>query len=150
MKALKISILTVLLVACATPALASGWGLGASLFDGDYFGVQGRKTFALGGDISQITAGAAIFFKDTWFAFDADYHFVINPENPSRFYPLVGLNFATDFGSDNMPHGYDAKLGANLGGGVDFMMTDTVAAYFEAKFVISDWDGFVATLGIKF
>ena len=122
--------------------LAGGWGAGASLFDGDYFGIQGRKTFDLGGDISQIVTGATIYFKDTWFAFDVDYHFVINPENPSRFYPLVGFELSTDFDW--------AELGANLGGGVDFMLTDTMAAFFEAKFVVSDADGFVATLGMKF
>ena len=143
MKALKVSILSLLIVLTATPVLASGWGLGASLFDGDYFGVQGRKTFVLGGDISQITAGATFYFDNTWMAFDADYHFVINPENPSRFYPLVGLELSTDFSDFT-------ELGANLGGGVDFMLTDTLAAFAEAKFVVSDLDGFVVTLGLHF
>lgn len=142
MKALKATLFALLIVLSACPALAGDWGAGASLFDGDYFGLQARKTFVLGGDISQITTGATIYFKDTWFAFDVDYHFVINPENPSRFYPLVGLELATDFDY--------AELGANLGGGVDFMLTDTMAAFFEAKFVVSDADGFVATLGMKF
>lgn len=134
--------LALLLVAAAAPASAGGYGLGASLFDGDYFGVQGRTTFELGGDISQITTAATLYFDDTWFAFDADYHFVINPANPSRFYPLVGLELATDFDW--------AELGANLGGGVDFMLTDTLAAWAEAKFVVSDADGFVVSAGVKF
>jgi hypothetical protein len=96
----------------------------------------------LGGDISQITTGATFYFKDAWFAFDADYHFVINPTNPSRFYPLVGVELATDF--DN------ADFGVNLGGGVDFKMTETLDAFAEAKFVVFDVDGFVLTLGFKF
>lgn len=136
--------LAVVLIAAATaaPSQAGGFGLGASLFDGDAFGVQARKTFGLGGDIAELTGGATIYFEDTWFAFDADYHFVINPANPSRFYPLVGLELATDFDF--------AELGANLGGGMDFMLTDTMGAYLEAKFVVSDLDGFVVTLGAKF
>ena len=36
------------------------------------------------------------------------------------------------------------------GGGVDFMLTDTRAAFFELKYVISDFDGFGLTLGVKF
>jgi hypothetical protein len=143
MKALKTTLIALLVVLAANTALAGGWGAGASLFDGDYFGVQARKTFVLGGDISQITTGATLYFDDTWMAFDADYHFVINPENPSRFYPLVGLELATDFGDFT-------ELGANLGGGVDFMLTDTMAAWAEAKFVVSDLDGFVVSAGVKF
>lgn len=142
MKLLQIAILALLVIAFATPAAAEKWGAGGALFDGDYFGVQGRGTFELGGDISEVVAAATFYFDESWFAFDADYHFVITPENPSRFYPLVGLELATGFGS--------TELGANLGGGVDFMMTETLAAYFEAKFVVSDWDAFVATLGVKF
>ncbi|RKZ12413.1 hypothetical protein DRQ50_11975 [bacterium] len=142
MNVAKITLITLLVVLSASPVLAGDWGAGASLFDGDNFGVQARKTFVLGGDISQITTGASIYFDNTWFAFDADYHFVINAESPSRFYPLVGLELATDFSW--------AELGLNLGGGVDFMLTDTLAAYFEAKLVVSDLDGFVATLGVKF
>ena len=143
MKALKISILCLLIASFATPALAGGWGLGASLFDWDYFGVQGRKTFVLGGDISQITTAATFYFDNTWMAFDADYHFVINPQNPSRFYPLVGVELSTDFSDFT-------EFGVNLGGGVDFMLTETLAAYAEAKFVISDLDGFVLGAGVKF
>ena len=142
MKVLKIIALASLCALTAVPASAGGFDVSGSLFDGDYFGVGARKTFELGGDISQLTGGATFYFKDAWFAFDADYHFVVNPANPSRFYPLVGLELATDF--DN------AELGANLGGGVDFMATRTLAAFAEAKFVVSDWDGFVVTAGVKF
>ncbi len=143
MQSMKTLLLVLIIVLVAIPATAHAWGLGGALFDGDDFGFQGRTTFTLGGDISQLTTAATIYpGNNTWFAFDADYHFVINPESPSRFYPLVGLELATDF--DN------SELGANLGGGMDFMLTDVLAAYFEAKFVVSDADGFVATLGVKF
>ena len=141
MKALRIALITLLLVLCSGAAHAAGWGAGVLLFDGE-FGLHGRRTFHLGGDISELTTSANFIFEGSWFTFDADYHFIINPENPSRFYPLVGLDLATDF--DN------AELGINAGGGVDFMLTDTLAAYAEAKFVIGDFDGFVATLGVKF
>lgn len=142
MKFVRLTLLALLVLGIAAPAVAGGWGAGASLFDGDAFGVQGRKTFVLGGDISQVTTGATLYFDNTWFAFDVDYHFIINPANPSRFYPLVGLELATDFDW--------AELGVNAGGGVDFMLTKTLGAFFELKYVISDADGFVGTLGVKF
>ena len=142
MRTLKISVLSLLIALTSTSALAGGWGAGVALFDGDHFGVHGRKTFVLGGDISQITTGASVFFDPTFLTLDADYHFVINPENPSRFYPLVGLQLATDFDW--------TEFGINAGGGVDFKLTQTRDAFFELKYVISDLDGFNLALGLKF
>ena len=135
-------VLFVLLFATAASAQTRGWGLGASIFDGD-FGVQARKDFWLGGDISHITGQGSVFFPSkTTFRIDVDYHFILNPESPGRFYPLAGLDFA--FNSDH------AKFGLNLGGGANFMLTERTAAFGEAKFVIGDWDGFVVNFGIYF
>ena len=142
MKPLKIILLTVVISLCAVSAQAAGWGLGAVLNDFDHFGLQARKDFPLGGDISEITGAATIFFDNTWFAFDADYHFIINPENPSRFYPLAGIELATDFEW--------TEFGVNLGGGMDFMMSDTMAAFLEAKWVAWGVNGFIVTFGVKF
>ena len=155
MKTKKISwlstvILALTLVALASPAFAEtkGWGAGLYVFDGE-FGIQGRKDFWLGGDLSQITGqGSVIFASKTTFALDVDYHFIIKSSNSdgtagtSRFYPLVGLDF--------MFHGDGSEFGLNLGGGANFMMTDTMAAFAELKFVISDWDGLGIGLGVYF
>jgi hypothetical protein len=123
-------------------AQTKGWGAGVGAHDGD-FGFQVRKDFWLGGDISQITGQASLFFHNkTTFKLDADYHFIINPGSPSRFYPLAGVQFA--FNSDH------AELGLNLGGGANFMLTEKTAAFGEAKFVIGDWDGFAFMVGIYF
>ena len=148
MKFLRLSIFLVLLLATviATPTQAQaqvrGWGGAAGLFDGD-FGVQVRKDFWLGGDISQFTAQASIFFpKTTVFRLDADYHFMIKSADASRFYPLAGIDFA--FTSDH------AKFGLNLGGGVNFRLTEHTNAFAELKYTISDWDGFGIMAGVYF
>ena len=128
----------------ATDSLAegTGFGLGVGAHDGD-IGFQLRKDFWLGGDISAITGQASVYLLNkTTFMLDADYHFIINPENPSRFYPLVGVQFG--FNSDN------AKLGLNAGGGWTFMLTQKTAAFLEAKFVITGFDGFTFAGGIYF
>jgi opacity protein-like surface antigen len=144
MKTVRLLLLTIILLVMSTTASAEikGWGLGAGVLDGD-FGIQGRKDFWLGGDISQITGQASVYFHNkTTFRLDADYHFIINPGKPSRFYPLGGLQFA--FNSDS------AKLGLNVGGGVNFMLTEKLAAFAELKYVIGDWDGWAITGGIYF
>jgi len=142
MKHLKMVALTTLLVVLAATASAEvkGWGLGAGIFHGD-FGVQLRKDFWLGGDISHITGQASVYFPGrTTFRIDLDYHFVINPKDPGRFYPLAGLDFA--FNSDAF------KVGINGGVGVNFKLTQSLAAFGEAKYVFGNWDGWAFTAGI--
>lgn len=137
-RSLILVIITFSLVATAA-AEPKGWGLGAGAHDGD-FGLQLRKDFWLGGDVSQITGQGSVYWHHrTTFKIDADYHFILNPESPSRFYPLAGLQFA--FNSDS------AKLGANLGGGAKFKLTEKTAAFAEIKWVLGDWDGFGFVVG---
>lgn len=132
----------VLVVAVAGSAEAKDWGLGAGVMDGD-FGVQVRKDFRLGGDISKITGQGSVFFQNkTTFRLDTDYHFIVNPESKSRFYPLAGIQLA--FNSDAV------KFGLNAGGGFNFMLTESKAAFVEAKFVFGKWDGFSIMGGIYF
>jgi hypothetical protein len=137
--------LTVLcLVTLATTASAEvkGIGVAGGVFDGD-FGAQLRKDFWLGGDISQVTAQASVFFHNkTTFRLDADYHFMLNPDNPGRFYPLAGVDLA--FNSDSL------KLGANAGGGVNFRITESLQAFAEVKYVFSSWDGLSIMGGVYF
>lgn len=143
MKLVRLVPLILLVLILATPASAEtkGWGLAIGALDGD-FGIQGRKDFRLGGDISQITAQGSVFFAGkTTFRLDADYHFLIK-SGKSRFYPLVGIDFA--FNSDS------AKFGVNGGGGFNFMLTEKNAAFAEIKYIFGDWDGWSIMGGIYF
>ncbi len=144
MRTLCIALLSVIVFALAAPASAEvkGWGLGAGVFDGD-FAAQGRKDIWLGGDISEITGQAGVYFAGkTTVAIDADYHFNLKTSPDSRFYPLAGLHFA--FNSN------DAKFGVNGGGGLEFMLTDKLAAFGEIKYTFFGWDGWAITGGIYF
>lgn len=153
---MKKLILTSLVLALAVSTLAipaqaqteksnmrTSWGAGIQLFDGE-FGLEARKDFWLGGDISQLTGQVGILFaNDAVLTLDLDYHFSIKTDSgTSRFYPLVGLDFKTDFDY--------SEFGLNLGGGANFMMTDKLAAFAELKYVISDWDAFGVALGVYF
>ena len=144
MKVLISFLLVFMVCSQADPAAAEikGWGLGAGAFDGD-FGVQARKDSWLGGDVSQITGQGSVYFpQKTTFRLDVDYHFILNADNPGRFYPLAGVDFA--FHSDS------AKFGANAGGGLKFMFTDKLAGFAEAKYTFSDWEGFAFVGGVYF
>ena len=141
MNLLKFTVLSLAIMLIATPAFAD-FGLGVALQDFDHFGVQARTAFGLGGDISEITGAAAIYFDNTWMTFDADYHFILKG-GETRFYPLAGLELATDFSDWT-------EFGVNLGGGMDFMMSKSLAAFAEAKFVAWGVNGLNLTLGFKF
>jgi hypothetical protein len=143
MKVVGVVLLTmvVLITAVTASAEVRGWGLGVGVMDGD-FGVQARKDFWLGGEVSQITGQASVYWHNkTTFRLDADYHFVLKSGN-SRFYPLAGLQFA--FNSNAV------KFGINGGGGINFMLTETLAAFGEVKYVFGKWDGWAITGGIYF
>jgi hypothetical protein len=143
MKTLRMTVLTIIVLAAATTSTAEvgRWGLGVGAKSGD-IGFQLRKNFWLGGDVSQITGQGSVFLHNkTTFRVDADYHFVIT-EGKGRFYPLVGLDFA--FTSD------DAKFGVNGGGGVNFKLTEKNAAFGEVKYVFGGWDGWAFMGGIFF
>jgi hypothetical protein len=132
----------VMLCSAATvSADVKGWGLAAGTFDGD-FTVQARKDLWLGGDVSQITGQASVYFAGkTTFALDADYHFNLK-SGAGRFYPLAGVHFA--FNSN------DAKFGANAGGGFNFNLTENLAAFAEVKYVFFGWEGWSLVGGIYF
>jgi opacity protein-like surface antigen len=143
MKSMILSCVVIVMLCSAATVSADvkGWGLAAGAFEGD-FTVQARKDFWLGGEVSQITGQASVYFAGkTTFALDADYHFNLK-SGTGRFYPLVGLHFA--FNSN------DAKFGANTGGGLNFNLTENLAAFAEVKYVFFGWDGWAVVGGIYF
>lgn len=144
MTRVKITLLVTALIILASPimAQAANAGLGVMWHDGE-IGAQIRKDFHLGGEISQLTGQFGLIFDNTIWALDLDYHWVIsNGSGSSRFYPLAGLDFK--FTSDH------AKFGMNLGGGINFKLTQSLVAFAELKYVISDWDGLGITAGFYF
>lgn len=123
------------------PPKPPDWGVQVGIFSGD-FGFGARKDIFLGGEISRISAQGAVYFQHrTTFRIDADYHFVIKA-GEGRFYPLAGIDFG--FNTDGV------ALGINGGGGANFMLTQALAAFVEAKYVFSKWDGWVLVGGVYF
>ena len=126
------------------------------------FGVQGayddwNGQFGLGVKVQQGFAdqfraeiGADLFFKKndiSMFDVNANFHYVI-PVAAEKFnvYPLAGANIA--FFNHDIP----TRIGLNLGGGLEFFITDTVKIIGEAKYIISDngFSRFGANFGVTF
>jgi len=126
----------------AGSAVANDFSAGVSLHDFDDFGVLARWAFPFAIEGSSLNTGATYYFDGSYLAIDADVHFALSKREMSSFYPLVGLQLATDFDW--------SELGFNLGGGYQFGLDANHAAYVEAKFLIGDLDGFVATFGVGF
>jgi hypothetical protein len=136
------SILIVILCASSSnSAVATSPGFAAGTFDGD-FTLQVRQDLLLGGDISQITGQASVYFMSkTKFGLDADYHFNIK-SGSGRFYPLAGFHFA--FNSN------DTEFGANGGAGLNFRLTRNLAAFVEGKYVFFASDSWAMVIGVYF
>lgn len=136
--------LTALTVAVTDSAQAQfpGWGTGFRGHDGEY-GFEFRRDVYLGGDVSQLAAQIGMLFPGSGATFtaDADYHFTVSGGS-GRFYPLVGVGAKTDFDF--------FEVGVNAGGGLNFMLTDQLAAYAEVKYVFFGWDGFGFAVGVYF
>jgi hypothetical protein len=137
-------LLTILGLVGATPGQAQfpGWGTGFRGHDGE-FGFELRRDVYLGGDVSQLSTQIGMLFPSggATFTADADYHFTVS-SGSGRFYPLVGVGAKTDFDF--------FEVGVNAGGGLNFMLTEDLAAYAEAKYVFFGWDGFGFAVGVYF
>jgi hypothetical protein len=130
------------MVATTAEAQFPGWGTGFRMHDGDG-GFEFRRDIYLGGDVSQITAQVGMVFPGSGATLtaDADYHFTLS-NGSGRFYPLAGVGVKTDFDF--------FKVGVNGGGGINFKLTEKLAAYGEAKYVFFGWEGFGFAVGLYF
>lgn len=136
-------IAALLFAASHTQADPKGWGVGLGTFDGD-FGAQARKDFTFGPELQYgvaLQAGLYNQHKVTG-RFDADFHFILNPDSGFLLYPLAGIDWAVQSKYN--------RIGANLGGGAMFDLNAETRLFIEAKYVAGDWDGFAFTAGIYF
>jgi hypothetical protein len=142
MRSLLFLVALSLVTVASAEAQRPGWGAGFRGHDGE-LGFELRRDVYLGGDVSQITGQAGMVFPGSGATVtaDADYHFTIS-SGSGRFYPLAGVGLKTDFDF--------FKVGVNGGGGINFQLTESMAAYGEAKYVFFGWDGFGFAVGVYF
>ena len=118
------------------------------------FGVKAQYSFT---DPLRAEASFNYFLKKdgvSMWEINANAHYLFDLGGVS-IYPLAGLNYSrvkvtVDIPGVGSVSGSDGKFGANLGGGVEFPLSETIALGAEVKYVLSDYDQLVAGVGVTF
>ena len=81
---------------------------------------------------------------------NANLHYIFRISDKFAIYPLGGVCvLATDLDAPGI--GSHSDLGVNVGGGIEFPITDVIKINAEAKYqIVDDWDRPVLSLGIAF
>ena len=109
-------------------------------------GVKLQHNFA---DQFRSEIGTDLFFKKydiSMVDVNANFHYVVPVASQFNVYPLVGANIAF------FNHDILTRIGLNLGGGLEYYITDTVKLVGEAKYIVSDngFSRFGANFGFAF
>ncbi len=120
-----------------------GIGAGAGVFDGD-FGVQIRYPLYFGEtDNFAVVPELGLYNQDKMTGrIDIDVHYIFRADKKIRIYPLAGFDLAIQSKSN--------RAGMNIGCGINLDIREDVQIFTEAKYVLSDWDGFAFTIGLYF
>lgn len=105
-------------------------------------GVKLQHNFA---DQLRSEIGTDLFFKKKDISIvdvNANFHYVVPVASGFDVYPLAGANIA--FFNHDIP----TRIGLNLGGGLEYYITDTAKLVGEAKYIVSD-NGF-SRFGLNF
>lgn len=85
-----------------------------------------------------------------WKAFNIDGHYSFEVEKFWSIYPIVGINFATVSEKVNDITYSNFDVGINLGFGSEYRFDPSFSGFGEIKYVISDADQAVITLGVLY
>jgi outer membrane protein X len=93
-------------------------------------------------------------YKLSVWELNGNFHYYFVSEDMISVYGLGGLNFTSvhlnydgpGFGGDNS----ETEIGLNLGGGINFKVTDKIIPFGELKYAISDFDQVAIFFGVKF
>ncbi len=135
----------------ADAQISFGVGLSAAT-ETELIGIQGNLLFGLPLTGLRVAAEATYYFPETQSGVDVksyelnlNGHYSFFDQLLLRSYFLGGFNLTNvDIGGVS-----DSKAGANIGLGVNVSL-GLLSTFLETKYVISEFDQFVATLGIRF
>lgn len=104
-----------------------------------------------------VNPGVIIYFEDagmfdnrSWWEINANGHYYFAQESGWEFYGLAGINVTTrtiELGEARDP---DTEVGLNLGIGVNYQWKDTLLPFGSFKYVASNLDQAVFSVGIRF
>lgn len=85
-----------------------------------------------------------------WNALNIDGHYYFEIEQTWTIYPLLGFNIATVSSKINDITFSNSDIGINLGFGTEYNFDPKLSGFGEIKYVISDADQAVITLGVLY
>lgn len=137
MKKFLFMLVALLTMSTASFAQKGVTGFGVTGAYDDLFGQFGLGIKLQYGFIDQLRGdlGTEFYFKKDGMSLadvNGNLHFVVPVVDKFNVYPLAGLNIA--FFNNNVP----TRLGVNLGGGLEYFITDQVKIGAEAKYIVSD------------
>ncbi|MBO7602121.1 MAG: outer membrane beta-barrel protein [Bacteroidaceae bacterium] len=149
----KYLFMLVALLTMSTAAFAqkgvTGFGVNGAYDDlNGQFGIGVKLQYGFINQLRGEVSGDFFFKKNDLSLVDVNgnLHFVVPVVDKFNVYPLAGLNIA--FFNHDIP----TRLGVNLGGGLEYFITDTVKIGGEAKYIVSDngYSRFGANIGVTF
>ncbi len=96
-----------------------------------------------------------IGIKINWFELNANLNYYFVDQDDISAYALGGLNYSSVKVTFDQPwlgsfSNSDGRIGLNLGGGINFKISDNIIPFAEIKYVIIDGGQLVAGAGVKF
>jgi hypothetical protein len=85
-----------------------------------------------------------------WNALNIDGHYYFEIDQTWTIYPLLGINIATVSAKINDITFSNSDIGINLGFGTEYYIDPRLSGFGEIKYVISDADQAVITLGVLY
>ena len=133
-------------------------GVGVNL---SYGTKSGFSNFGIGAkfqyniiDNLRIEPSATYFLKKdnvSMYDINANVHYLFGISDSFRLYPLAGvclLGTSGDWGGESASA---SVFGFNLGGGAEYMLTETFSLNFEIKYqIVSDWNRPVFSIGAAY
>lgn len=100
-------------------------------------------------------SGAILGYSQNILAVDVNGTYSFDIIDKLKVYPMVGLNFSSykvggSFLFDEEIGVSSSAFGVNIGAGAQYQFTDNLSAYFEPKFVASNYSQIVVNVGVLF
>lgn len=149
--------ITLLFGLCSIPGLAQELSLGGGLGYGS--GIQ-NLGINIRGDVRfnelwSVSPNFNLFFNKNngtytseWKDLNIDGHLYFKLDQRWNIYPLLGLNFATVSEKEDNLTFTNSDVGLNLGLGAEFKLEKFLSGFGEAKYVASNADQVVVTVGV--
>ena len=150
----KLCLLAAILLISLTTVFAQkgeksiGFNLGyGSEIEGLKLGVNFKYNFS---DQFRVAPSFDYFFKKdgvTLWGINADANYLFDVGGDINLYPLAGIALiGVEVGNYS-----DTELGANLGCGLDFILTSAISINVEAKYqILNNWDQLIIGMGVSF